>query len=184
MSIWRWLPTLLGFPLGGLVAMAFFGDSSSPMVATFGGLIVGAALGGAQWIALRPRVGPSWLVVTALGMALGGCTSWLLVGPPTSAATGAITGVLTGGLVGAGQAFVLDCGTSAGATWSASTGLLWALGWLIPATVIVDIDRAPFVFGWSGAAVVTLVSGIVLRMLIGRREPRRRPVAVPVPDEE
>ena len=184
MSIWRWLPTLLAFPLGGLVALVFFRDSSSPMVAALGGLIVGAAVGGAQWIALRPRVGPSWLVVTALGMALGGCVSWLLVGPPTSAPTGAITGVLTGGLVGAGQAFVLSCGASAGVTWSAATGLLWALGWLIPAATTVGVDRAPFIFGWSGAAVVTVVSGIVLRMLIGRREPRRGTVAVPIPDEE
>ena len=36
----------------------------------------------------------------------------------------------------------------------------WALAWLTTSAVIVDIDRGYAVFGSSGAAVVTVLTGL------------------------
>ena len=52
MSLLRWLPTFLAFPLGGFLSLLIFGSSASPLTALGGGVIVGAAIGGAQWLAL------------------------------------------------------------------------------------------------------------------------------------
>jgi hypothetical protein len=58
--IWAWpLAALLGFPIGGLIANLTVGavDSVGPAIA--GGLIAGAVIGTAQWLAL-----PGWSAPT------------------------------------------------------------------------------------------------------------------------
>ena len=45
----------------------------------------------------------------------------------------------------------------------------WTLGWIMTSFVIVDLDRGHFVFGSSGAVVATVITGVVLRAILGRR---------------
>jgi hypothetical protein len=43
----------------------------------------------------------------------------------------------------------------------------WAAGWAITANVIVDAESGYVTFGLSGALLVTIVTGIVLRRTLG-----------------
>ena len=58
--LWAWpLAILLGFPIGGYAANIIVGKIDSIGAALLGGLIAGAIIGAAQWLALRsivPRV--------------------------------------------------------------------------------------------------------------------------------
>ena len=52
--VWAWpLAILLGFPIGGYVANMIVGKIDSVGAALAGGLIAGAIIGAAQWLALR-----------------------------------------------------------------------------------------------------------------------------------
>ena len=42
----------------------------------------------------------------------------------------------------------------------------WALGWLTTWAIGVDVERGYAVFGSSGAVVVTVITGLVLRRLL------------------
>ena len=73
-GLWlRWLPTFLGFPVGGLIAMAVPGPVTNVTNALVGGAVAGAVLGAAQWLALRGRLSNTewWIPATAVGQAVG-----------------------------------------------------------------------------------------------------------------
>ena len=53
MTFKRWIPTFLAFPISGWIAIETIGSSDGPLPAALGGLLVGAAVGAAQWLALR-----------------------------------------------------------------------------------------------------------------------------------
>lgn len=171
MSILRWIPTFLAFPLGGLLAMLLFGGVSTPLAALGSGLLAGAVLGGAQWLALGRAADWRWLVGTALAVSGGMTLAVVIAGPPVAPAAAIAAGLITGVLLGGTQGALLRRGAGVTAIWTAVVGLSWGLGWLITSFVIVDIDRGHVVFGASGAIIVTLITGVVLRVLVG---PRRR----------
>ena len=54
-SALRWLPTFLGFPLGGVAAELITGPVDTLLAALAGGLITGAVLGAVQAWGLRLR---------------------------------------------------------------------------------------------------------------------------------
>jgi hypothetical protein len=74
---WRfflwWILAFLGFPLGGLLAFVLVGSVEGAVSGALGGALAGAVIGAAQWLVLRRymRVGPEWILVTALGVAIG-----------------------------------------------------------------------------------------------------------------
>jgi hypothetical protein len=184
-SFIRWIPTFLAFPLSGLLAMTLFGSVSNPLVALAGGLLAGAILGGAQWLALGRAVGATWLVATTLAVGVGMAVAVAVWGAPTTTVSGVLAGVTTGAILGAAQGVLLRRGVRTAAVWTAVVAVAWGLGWLVTSWVIVDIDRGHVVFGASGAIVVTLITGGALRLILGRR-PRRESapaVAQPVADE-
>ncbi len=85
MSFRRWLPTFLGFPIGGYLATQIVGSLHDPASAAAGGLVAdvmlwglvtGATVGAAQsaLLATGPRVAAAWAAVNAVGWSLG----WLV----------------------------------------------------------------------------------------------------------
>ena len=70
--VWAWpLAIILGFPIAGYVANLTVGAVDSIGAALAGGLIAGAVVGAAQWLALRRVVPWIWIAATSIGMAAG-----------------------------------------------------------------------------------------------------------------
>ena len=64
----------LSFPLGGLLALVLAGPVEGLAYGAPGGALAGAVIGAAQWLVVMRtylRVGPEWILATALGVALG-----------------------------------------------------------------------------------------------------------------
>src|ERR671917_2574244 len=103
---WRfflwWMLTFLGFPLGGLLALVLIGSVEGVVSGALGGALAGAVLGVAQWLVLRRymRIGPEWILATALGVAIGDGLGVLLTGAGTGIGALLITGLATGLTVG------------------------------------------------------------------------------------
>jgi hypothetical protein len=161
MTFKRWLPTFLAFPIGGLLAIQTVGSLDTPIKAAVGGLVAGAVIGAGQWLALRSAgIGRRWIGYTAAAMAAGSAISVALTDAGTERADVMLAGLITGGLVGAAQSTLVP---RAAALWTAVTAGGWALAWLTTSAVIVDIERGYAVFGSSGAAVLTVLTGLTLR---------------------
>lgn len=167
MSFLRWAPTILGFPLGGWLAMQLVGSVTNPVTAALAGAVAGAVLGAAQWIALGRRADWLWLAASILGMAAGAAFAAVVTGAATTTPALIVTGLVTGAVVGASQGTSLRRGWRISAVWAATVGLAWAAGWAITANVIVDIESGFATFGLSGALLVTIITGLVLRRILG-----------------
>jgi hypothetical protein len=171
MNFKRWLPTFLAFPVGGLLAIETVGPLTGPASAAAGGLLAGAVIGAAQWLALRSRgIGAIWVAATATAMAGGAALAAAATGAGTEVADVMVNGLVAGAAVGAAQSVLLRRGMAAAAAGTATTALSWSLGWLVTSSVIVDIERGHHVFGSSGAVVVTVLTGLVLRRILAARE--------------
>jgi hypothetical protein len=163
----RWLPTVIAFPIGGELAILTVGSLDGPLTAALGGLLAGAVIGAIQWLALRSRgIGPRWAVAPALGMAVGSALAAILNGAATTTPALVLAGLVTGAFVGAAQATRLGRGRRTAAAWTTLVSLTWGAGWLVTANVIVDTERGYYVFGLSGAALVTMATGLVLRRIL------------------
>lgn len=171
----RWLPTLFAFPLGGLLASRLLGPADNPLTVAIAGTLAGAVVGGAQWLALRPRgVGARWVALTSLAMAAGSALSAVATGGATAVGDLVVTGLITGTAVGLAQGVALARGRRAGALWAGVVGVAWAAGWFVTANVIVDADAGYVVFGSSGALLVTVVTGLALPAVLTDRRPTVR----------
>ena len=173
MSFLRWIPTFLGFPLGGWLAFYVAGSVTGPLTAALAGVIAGAAIGAGQWLALGRTAGWRWLAVTVAGMGAGSALAAVVTGAGTTTPALVISGLVTGAVVGAAQGALLGRGLRVTALWAAAVSVSWALGWLVTATVIVDAENGYVAFGSSGALVATIVTGLVLRRILGPAVPRR-----------
>lgn len=171
MSILRWLPTFLAFPIGGLLAISLLGSADDPLAAILGAGLAGLVIGLSQWLALGRAVGAAWAIGTAIAVAAGSAISWLLAGPPVSLVSAGITGAIAGVLVGAAQAWSMRRGRVVAMQWIATVAISWTGGWIITGLVIVDLDRGYPVFGASGALFATVITGVVLRRIMGPRRP-------------
>ena len=172
MTFKRWLPTFLGFPIGGYLATQIVGSLNDPASAAAGGLLAGAIIGGAQWLALRSHgMTPRWVGYTAAAMAAGSALGATITGAGTEVADVMLWGLVTGASVGAVQSVLLERGLRVSAAWTAVTAAGWSLGWLVTSQVIVDIERGHHVFGSSGALVATFFGGLALRHLLAAARP-------------
>ena len=173
--IWAWpLAALLGFPIGGYVANLIVGAVDSVGAAIAGGLIAGAVVGAAQWLALRQFIPRLWIAATSLGMAAGLAVGAAVVDYGIDRGDLMLMGAITGLGVGALQAFVLARRGFAGALWWAVVSPpTWALAWLISSFVIsANIDERFTNFGASGTLLYALVTGLLLAWLFRRTESR------------
>ena len=174
---WAWpLAALLGFPIGGLIANLTVGavDSVGPAIA--GGLIAGAVVGAAQWLALRGFVPWLWIAATSVGMGVGLAIGAAAVDYSVERADLMLMGAVTGLGVGGLQALVLARQGLAGAAWWAvANPPTWALAWLISSYVIsANIDEQFTNFGASGVVLYALVTALLLAWLFRRTESQAR----------
>jgi hypothetical protein len=166
MTFKRWLPTFLAFPIGGLLAIETVGSLDDPVSAAAGGLLAGAVIGAGQWLALRSRgIGRRWVAYTAAAMAGGSALAAAVTGAGTELADVMVAGLVTGAAVGAAQSTLLARGRRVSAAWTAVSAAGWSLGWLATWATIVDIERGYYVFGASGALLVTVLTGLALRRM-------------------
>ena len=166
-----WLPTLLGFPVGGLIASLIIGPIQTPLSALMGGAIAGTYIGLAQWLALRRLFDITWIwsLASSLGVAVGLGLGVSLVGTGTGTQELLARGLITGLGVGAAQAYVLRKLVPAW-VWTLSVAVLWALAWPISRFVIgQNIDNNFAVFGASGALFFTMLSGLTLSLVTRRK---------------
>jgi hypothetical protein len=172
-SFKRWLPTFLGFPIGGLLAIQTVGSVTGPVTAAAAGLLAGAAIGRAQALArygtafvrqgrtaAERRPALRWVGATAAATAAGSALGVALTGAGHGLTDVLVLGAVTGGAVGAAQSALLG---RARLAWTAATSVAWALGWLATYETIVDIERGYAVFGSSGALLATVLTGLTLR---------------------
>jgi hypothetical protein len=175
--IWTWpLAALLGFPIGGLIANLVVGAVDSLGAAIAGGLIAGAMVGTAQWLALRQFVPWHWIVATSLGMGVGLTVGAAIVDYGIGRVDLMIMGALTGFGVGALQGLVLVRQRFSGAVWWVAVNPpAWALAWLVSSYVIsANIDERFTNFGASGTLLYALVTGLFLAWLYRRAESKAR----------
>jgi len=175
--VWAWpLAILLGFPVGGYLANVAVGAVDSVGAALAGGLIAGAVVGVAQWLALRRLVPWVWVAATSTGMAAGLTTGAALVDYGISRVDLMLMGAITGLAVGGLQSLVLARQGISGATWWAvANPPAWALAWLVSSYVIsANIDERFTNFGASGCLVYALLTGLLLEMMYRRTVARAR----------
>ena len=172
---WRffllWILAFLGFPLGGLLALMVVGSVEGVVSGALGGALAGAVIGAAQWLVLRRyiRVGPEWILATALGLAIGDVLGALLTGTGTGIGALLITGLATGVAVGLLQWGLLRGRLLLASLWPPVVAIAWPLGWAVTWAAGIDVERGYYVFGASGALVFAAVTGLaMLLMLRGR----------------
>lgn len=100
-------------------------------------------------------------------MAGGLALAVAITGGATDLGSLAVLGAVAGLVVGGAQAVVLKKWV-----WPLVVAASWSAAWVISALVIVDEQRGFATFGLSGAALVTVATGLTLRGLLGRREPK------------
>jgi hypothetical protein len=167
-----WMLAFLGFPLGGWLAIVLVGSVDGAVSGALGGALAGAVIGAAQWSALRGRlrVGPGWILATALGVAIGDALGALLTGAGTSLGALLTTGLVTGVAVGLLQwGLALRGRLPLASLWAPVVAVAWPVGWTVPWAIGVDVQRGYYVFGASGALVFAAITGLaMLLMLRGR----------------
>jgi hypothetical protein len=171
--VWAWpLAALLGFPIGGYIANLTVGAVDSIGAAIAGGLIAGAVVGAAQWLALRQFVPWLWIAATSLGMSVGLAVGTAAVDYGIDRGELMLMGAVTGIGVGVLQALVLTRQGFAGAAWwAAANPPVWAVAWLISSYVIsANIEERFTNFGASGVILYALVTGLLLAWMFRRTE--------------
>jgi len=175
-SALRWLPTFLGFPLGGVAAELIAGPVDTPLAALAGGAITGTVLGAAQAWGLRLRApdARNWILATTLGLSAGLAIGASAVGFETSTGDLVMQGAICGLAIGTAQSRVLrgELGRAA-ALWAPALSAAWALGWAITSSIGVDVETQYTVFGSSGALAVTALTVVLPLRLAGQPEVRR-----------
>ena len=175
--VWAWpLASLLGFPIGGLIANVIVGPVDSVGAALAGGLIAGAVVGAAQWLALRSVLPWFWIAATSLGMAAGLAVGAAVVDYGIDRGDLMLMGAITGVGVGVLQAVVLARQGFSGAPWWAVLNPpVWALAWLVSSYVIsANIDERFTNFGASGTLLYALVTALLLAWMFRRTESQAR----------
>jgi hypothetical protein len=163
---WSWAAVALAFPIAGLLGRAAGGRVDAVGAALIGGIVTGAALGGAQWFGARGALGRpgAWIAASAVGYGVGLPAGAALVGYGTSVGDLAAMGAVSGVALGATQGLVLaaQARKRLAIAWAAAMPALLAIGWSSTTLIGVSVEDQFTVFGALGAIVFTLLSGLVL----------------------
>ena len=175
--VWAWpLAAFLGLPIGGYIANLTVGAVDSVGAAIAGGLIAGAVVGAAQWLALREFVPWLWVAATSVGMAVGLAGGAAVVDYSINRGDLMLMGAITGLGVGVLQTLVLARqGFSGAVWWAVANPPTWALAWLISSYVIsANIDKRFTNFGASGTLLYAMVTGLLLAWVFRRTDSQAR----------
>lgn len=169
--LFRWLPTFLAFPLGGLLAVLALGPIRDPLAAAVSGALVGCTLGLMQWWALRPMgISFDWVWSTGVALMIGSPLAWILRSFSTTIPSLTIWGLIAGAIVGLAQSLSQRISLKKAVSWTALVSGSWGLAWFISANVIVDADANYAVFGSTGAIVSTLILSFFLNPLLAKKK--------------
>ena len=139
---WKfWIQWVLASTLGWLLGNALIPEFS-----------IGATIGIAQWLILRPLVSNAgwWIVASMAGWFIGGL-NLLIITPPTIET---VTGAIFGAWIGLAQWIVLRKWVPLSGWWLAISALSWAIGFS-------GLVGSPFV-----GAIIGSVTGIGLELLL------------------
>jgi hypothetical protein len=164
-----WMLAFLGFPLGGFLALVVVGSMEGMVSGALGGALAGAVIGAAQWLVLRRylRVGPEWILATALGVAIGDAPGALLTGAGTEIGALLIIGLATGVAVGLLQwGLVLRGRLLRARLWPLVVAIAWPVGWSVTWAFGIDVERGFLVFGASGALVFAAITGLAMLLML------------------
>jgi hypothetical protein len=159
----------LGFPIGGLLALALVGSVDGALSGALGGALAGAAIEAAQWLVLRRylRVGPEWILATALGVAIGDALGASLTGAATGLGALIVTGLATGVAVGLLQwGLALRDRLLLASLWAPVVAIAWPVGWTVTWAFGIDVERGYYVFGASGALVFVALTGLAMLLML------------------
>jgi hypothetical protein len=156
----------LAIPLAGLIGWAVSGPVDGVGAALLGGVLTGAALGAAEWLAAPGVFGRAWKWIAASGVGYGvGLTAGAaLVGYDTGLADLAAMGAVSGIALGAAQgiALAVQGRKRLAVAWAAAMPALFALGWIATTAIGISVEDQFTLFGASGAVVFMLLSGLLL----------------------
>ena len=155
---------LIAFPLAGYAGWGVGGHVDDVVPALIGGAITGAGIGFVQWMFLRRdlNVGPIWILVTSVALAVGLAVGAAVVDYETTAGQLAIMGAISGAPVGIGQGILLRGKFSLWHIWIIAMPALFAIAWVVTESIGIDVDNQFTVFGASGSIVFGLLSGLLL----------------------
>jgi hypothetical protein len=115
------------------------------------------------------RVGPEWILATALGVAIGDALGALLTGAGTGIRALLITGLVTGVAVGLLQWWLLRRRLLRARLWPPVVALVWPVGWAVTWAFGIDVERGYHMFGASGALVFAAITGLTMLMMLRGR---------------
>jgi hypothetical protein len=162
-TLLTWMLSFLAIPVAGYLGSFLVGRVEDVPSALLGGVVVGAVVGFVQALASRRRLRIlPWTVATAAGASAGVGLGTLVIGYRTSLADLMLGGLITGAVIGAAQALALPRTTRLRWLWIPATTVFWALGWTVTTLAGITVDEQFIVFGASGAALYTLLAGLVL----------------------
>jgi hypothetical protein len=120
-----WVATLVAFPLAGLAGRAVAGPVDTVWTAALAGVIAGAVIGAAQWLALR-RIGADlwWIVATAVGLAVGLALAFAIFGYGDTVGDLAVVGAVTGLGIGIAQWWLLRAFVGGGGHGTAAQAIV------------------------------------------------------------
>lgn len=155
---------LVAFPIAGYAGWGVGGHVDDVMPALVGGAITGAGIGFVQWWFLRRdlNVAPIWIVATGFAIAVGLSIGSAVVGYGVTTGQLAIMGAISGAPVGIVQGLLLRNRFSLWFIWMIAMPPLFALGWVVSASIGVDVANQFTVFGASGSIVFGLMTGLLM----------------------
>jgi hypothetical protein len=167
---------LIAFPVAGYAGWGVGGHVDGVVPALIGGAITGAGIGFVQWWFLRRdlNIGPAWIWGTGVALAAGLAVGSAVVNYETTTGQLAIMGAISGAPVGIVQGILLRDKFSLWHVWMVAMPLLFALAWIVSASIGVDVTNQFTVFGASGAIVFGLLTGLL--MMAGKRTEQGDPV--------
>ncbi len=158
------LATIVGWLVGFAACQAIQGFISTVLV---DGLVIGTAVGFAQWVVLRRRHARVvwWVPLSIIGFGIGKAISEAVTPSTPSLGTDLLAGAIIGAVVGLAQWLVLRRVVPSAWWWILATTVAWMAAWAL----IEPLERSEgsaiavaYIVGAIAAGVAGIVTGATL----------------------